>query len=156
MSSLEDVTPLIEEKLKFLRLDLYDIKFIPAGKNSVLRVYIDKEGGVNIADCEKASYEISMLLDVEDFSAAQYSLEVSSPGADRVLHTQKHFKSVIGQYVNIVLKPDADAPDGKNETLTGKCLESRDEEVVIETADGQERHIPLTGIDRGTIDIRFK
>jgi ribosome maturation factor RimP len=155
MASFEDVTPLIEEKLKFLRLDLYDIKFIPAGRNSVLRVYIDKEGGVNIADCEKASYEISMLLDVEDFSPAQYSLEVSSPGADRVLHTQKHFKSVIGQYVNIVLKPET--PGGKNETMTGKCLESRDDEVVIETEDlRQERHIPLSNIDRGTIDIRFK
>jgi ribosome maturation factor RimP len=154
MASLDDVRPLIEEKLKFLRMDLYDLKFIPAGRNSVLRIYIDKEGGVTIADCEKASNEISMLLDVEDFSPGPYSLEVSSPGADRALHTQKHFKSVIGQYVNIVLKPQA--PDEKSETLLGKCLASRDDEVVVETEDGQEKHVPLSNIDRGTIDIRFK
>jgi ribosome maturation factor RimP len=153
MASLEDVKPLIEEKLKFLRMDLYDIKFISAGKNSALRVYIDKEGGVTIADCEKASNEISMLLDVEDFSPGSYSLEVSSPGADRVLHTQKHFRSVIGQYVNIVLKPET--PGQAVVTLPGKCIASRDDEVVIETEDGQEKHIPLSGIDRGTIDIRF-
>lgn len=158
MASLDDVTPLIEEKLKFLRLDLYDIKFVPAGKRSALRVFIDKEGGVTIDDCEKASNEISMLLDVEDFSPGQYSLEVSSPGADRVLHTQKHFKSVIGQYVNVVVKPDADAdaPGGKSATLHGKCVASRDGEVVIETDDGELRHVGLAVIDRGTIDIRFK
>jgi ribosome maturation factor RimP len=154
MAAIEDITPLIEEKLKFLRLDLYEIKFISAGKNSVLRIFIDKEGGVTIADCEKASNEISMLLDVEDFAPGQYSLEVSSPGADRVLHTQKHFKSVIGQYVNIVLKPVP--PDTKIVTLTGKCIASRDDEVVLELDDGAERRIPLAGIDRGTIDIRFK
>lgn len=154
MASLEDVKPLIEEKLKFLRMDLYDIKFIPAGKNSVFRIFIDKEGGVTIADCEKASNEISMLLDVEDFSPGSYSLEVSSPGADRVLHTQKHFRSVIGQYVNIVMKPQA--PDGKTVTLLGKCIASRDNEVVIETDNGEEKHVPLSDIDRGTIDIRFK
>ena len=154
MASLDDVKPLIEEKLKFLRMDLYDVKFIPAGKNSVLRVFIDKEGGVTIADCEKASNEISMLLDVEDFSPGSYSLEVSSPGADRVLHTQKHFRSVIGQYVNIVVKPETQ--DGKTATLLGKCIASRDNEVVIETEDGQEKHVPLSDIDKGTIDIRFK
>jgi ribosome maturation factor RimP len=154
MAAIEDITPLIEEKLKFLRLDLYEVKFVAAGKNSVLRIFIDREGGVTIADCEKASNEISMLLDVEDFSPGQYSLEVSSPGADRVLHTQKHFKSVIGQYVNIVLKPEP--PETKIVTLTGKCIESRDDEVVLELDDGTVRHIPLAGIDRGTIDIRFK
>jgi len=154
MASLEDVTPLIEEKLKFLRMDLYEIKFISAGKNSVLRIYIDKEGGVTIADCEKASTEISMLLDVEDFSPGQYSLEVSSPGADRILRTQKHFKSVIGQYVNIVLNPAT--PGGKVVTLLGKCLASRDNEVVLEMEDGAERRLALSEIDRGTIDIRFK
>jgi ribosome maturation factor RimP len=135
-------------------MDLYDVKFIPAGKNSVLRVFIDKEGGVTIADCEKASNEISMLLDVEDFSPGSYSLEVSSPGADRVLHTQKHFRSVIGQYVNIVVKPETQ--DRKTATLLGKCIASRDNEVVIETEDGQEKHVPLSDIDKGTIDIRFK
>ena len=154
MASLEDVKPLIEEKLKFLRMDLYDIKFIPAGKRSVLRVFIDKEGGVTIADCEKASNEISMLLDVEDFSPGSYSLEVSSPGADRVLHTQKHFRSVIGQQVNIVLKPET--PGGTIVTLLGKCIASRDDGVVIETEDGQERRIALSDIDKGSIDIRFK
>jgi ribosome maturation factor RimP len=154
MASLEDVKPLIEEKLKFLRMDLYDIKFISAGRNSVLRVYIDKEGGVTIADCEKASNEISMLLDVEDFSPGSYSLEVSSPGADRDLRTQKHFKSVIGQYVNVVVRPEM--PGQKSVTLLGKCIASRDNEVVIEMDNGEEKHVPLSGIDRGTIDIRFK
>lgn len=154
MASLEDMWPLIEEKLKFLRMDLYDLKFIPAGKRSVLRIFIDKEGGVTIADCEKASNELSMLLDVEDFSPGQYTLEVSSPGADRILRTQKHFRSVIGQYVNVVMKPSA--PQAQTVTITGKCIATRDDGIVLEMEDGQETHIPMSAIDRGTIDIRFK
>jgi ribosome maturation factor RimP len=154
MASLDEIRPLIEEKLKFLRLDLYEMKYVPAGRRSVLRIFIDKEGGITIDDCEKASSEISMLLDVEDFSPGQYSLEVSSPGLDRILHTQSHFRGVIGQYVNVILKPKE--VDGKPETVTGKCIASRDDGVVLETPDGQEKHIPLADIEKGTIDIRFK
>jgi ribosome maturation factor RimP len=154
MASLDDIRPLIEEKLKFLRMDLYEMKYIPAGRRSVLRVFIDKDGGVTIDDCEKASNEISMLLDVEDFSPGQYSLEVSSPGADRELLTQKHFRSVIGQYVNVVQKPAAAGAQAA--TVTGKCIATRDDGIVLETDNGQETHIPMSAIDRGTIDIRFK
>lgn len=154
MASLDDIKPLIEEKLKFLRMDLFDVKFISAGKRSVLRVSIDKEGGVSINDCEKASNEISVLLDVEDFSPGQYLLEVSSPGADRTLTTQKHFKNVVGQYVIITLK--ASAPGTLAKTIIGKCLASANDEVVVELDNGEETKVPLSHIEKGKIDIRFK
>ncbi len=154
MSSLDEIKPLIEEKLKFLRMDLFDIKFISAGKRSVLRISIDKEGGVSIDDCEKASNEISVLLDVEDFSPGQYSLEVSSPGADRTLTTQKHFKNVVGQYVIITLKPSENG--GSAKTVVGKCLASVNDEVVVELDNGEEKKLPLSTIEKGKIDIRFK
>jgi len=154
MASLEDIKPLIEEKLKFLRMDLYDIKFIPAGRKSVLRVRIDKDGGVTIADCERASSEISMLLDVEEFASGAYSLEVSSPGADRTLIAPKDFRRVIGHYITIQLKPETEA--AKVATVTGKCASVNETAVTIELDDDSQQSVPFAKIDKGNMDIRFK
>ena len=154
MASLEDIKPLIEEKLKFLRMELYDIKFIPAGRKSVLRVRIDKDGGVAIADCERASSEISTMLDVEEFSNGAYSLEVSSPGADRTLVTPKDFRRVIGHYITVQLKPEAE--DAKETAVTGKCASVNEAAVTIELDDDSLEDVPFAKIDKGKMDIRFK
>ncbi|MFP4417547.1 MAG: ribosome maturation factor RimP, partial [Chitinispirillaceae bacterium] len=79
MDKLDRIRPLIEKKVQSLGLELYEIKYIRGGR-SILRVYIDKESGVTIDDCELVSNELSMLLDVEEFSRSPYTLEVSSPG----------------------------------------------------------------------------
>ncbi len=150
--TLDEITPIIEEKLKFMRMELYDIKYVPAGRHSVLRVFIDKEGGVTIDDCEDASREISMLLDVENFSDTPYSLEVSSPGADRPLATQRDFVKVVGQYVRLELK----SAEKQKPVLVGKCLSCADNVVTVEGDDGAERKIPLDQIAKGKLDIRFK
>ena len=154
MASLEDIKPLIEEKLKFLRMELYDIKFIPAGRKSVLRVRIDKDGGVTIADCERASSEISMLLDVEEFASGAYLLEVSSPGADRTLIAPKDFRRVIGHYITIQLKPETE--DAQVATVNGKCASVNETAVTIELDDDSQQIVPFAEIDKGNMDIRFK
>jgi ribosome maturation factor RimP len=148
----EELVPLIEEKLKFLRMELYDLKFIPAGRHSILRIFIDKEGGVTIDDCERASQEISMLLDVEDFLQTPYTLEVSSPGADRVLRNQKDYAKVVGLYVRVELKSE----EKQKPVVVGKCLKSADNVLTLELDNGTERAIPLDTIIKGTMDIRFK
>ena len=150
--TLEEITPIIEDKLKFLRMELYDIKFIPAGRHSILRVFIDKEGGVTIDDCEKASRELSMLLDVENFSQGPYTLEVSSPGADRPLATQRDFLKVIGQYVSLELKSE----EKQKPVLVGKCVSCIDNALMIELDDHSEKQVPLAQIQKAKMDIRFK
>lgn len=150
--TLDEITPIIEEKLKFMRMELYDIKYVPAGRHSALRVFIDKEGGVTIDDCEKASREISMLLDVENFSDTPYSLEVSSPGADRPLATQRDFVKVVGQYVRLELT----SAETQKPVVVGKCLSCADNVLTVEGDDGAERKIPLDQIAKGKLDIRFK
>jgi ribosome maturation factor RimP len=150
--TLEEITPIIEDKLKFLRMELYDIKYIPAGRHSVLRLFIDKEGGVTIDDCEKASREISMLLDVENFSQNPYMLEVSSPGADRLLSTQRDFIKVVGLYVRIELKSE----EKQRPLFVGKCVSCIDNVLSLEMDDGGEKKIPLEQIARAQLDIRFK
>jgi ribosome maturation factor RimP len=150
--TLDEIRPIIEEKLKFMRMELYDLKYITAGRHSLLRVFIDKEGGVTIDDCENASRELSMLLDVENFSDAPYTLEVSSPGADRRLATQHDFIKVIGQYVRIELKDEGT----QKPVAVGKCVSCADNVLTVELDGGDERKIPLAAIAKGKLDIRFK
>lgn len=71
------------------------------GKDYFLRVYIDKEEGIDLNDCEKVSNEINDILDKADYIDKQYFLEVSSPGIERILRKDKHLKQNIGKEVEI-------------------------------------------------------
>jgi ribosome maturation factor RimP len=151
MSNLAEITELIDEKLRFMQLFLYDIKYIRAGKHGVLRVFIDKPGGVNIEDCERASNAISIMLDLEDFSDQAYSLEVSSPGLDRVLSAEKDFKMVIGHFLRVVVKKDNDA----TEEVVGKLVSCDKDSITLELEDERTRIVPLPEVVTGRVDIRF-
>jgi ribosome maturation factor RimP len=92
------LTPLIAD----LGLELVGIEFSPGRGGSLLRVYVDVSGRpVTIDDCERASREISALLDVNDPVAGRYTLEVSSPGLDRPLFTPDQFARFVGQAVKV-------------------------------------------------------
>lgn len=85
-----------------LGLELLGIEFSQSGGGSLLRIYIDHpDRGVGIEDCERASREISALLDVNDPVAGRYTLEVSSPGLERPLFTMAHFERFIGEQAKI-------------------------------------------------------
>ena len=82
---------------------LWGCEYIPQGKHSLLRVYIDKEGGIGIGDCELVSREISALLDVTDLIKSNYNLEVSSPGIPRPLFYKDQYQHYQGHGVAIKL-----------------------------------------------------
>ena len=82
---------------------LWGCEYLAQGKHSLLRVYIDKEGGIGIADCELVSRQISAVLDVEDPIKSNYSLEVSSPGIPRPLFEKEHFERYLGHDVELKL-----------------------------------------------------
>jgi len=151
MRPLPEITEILEEKLRYMRLSLYDIKYTRAGKRGLLRIYIDKPGGVTIDDCEEASNAIAVILDVENFSEAPYTLEVSSPGLDRKLIEEKHFKTVIGHYIRLLINKD----DKKQITQVGKLIACDSTSVTLELEDGQSVTVPLSDIEYGNIDIRF-
>ena len=81
-----------------------DVEFHPTGRRWILRLFIDKEGGVGIQDCEHASREIDRLLDVEDVIDHPYVLEVSSPGLTRSLKRKQDFDRYIGRKCRIITK----------------------------------------------------
>lgn len=98
----EELNALLAPLLRDLGLELVGIEFSPGHGGSLLRVYIDVEGRpVTIDDCERASREISALLDVNDPVAGRYTLEVSSPGLDRPLFTPEQFARFAGEAVKI-------------------------------------------------------
>jgi len=99
----EKISELLEDKINNLGYELYDVEYVKEGKEYYLRIYIDKETGIDLEDCEKVSNEINEELDKEDFIKEQYFLEVSSPGVERVLRKDKHLKANIGKKVQIKL-----------------------------------------------------
>lgn len=95
----ELVMPLIEQN----NFELVDVEYVKEGSNWYLRVYIDKESGINVDDCELISRALSDLLDEKDFIEEAYILEVSSPGLGRPLKKEKDFARSIGEEVEIKL-----------------------------------------------------
>ncbi|MFA5354444.1 MAG: ribosome maturation factor RimP [Thermodesulfovibrionales bacterium] len=89
-------------------LELVDVEVLGKGKRLLLRVIVDREGGVRISDCEKISRDLAALLDVEDPIAGPYLLEVSSPGLDRPLVKQADFEKSIGKLARVVTKEKID------------------------------------------------
>lgn len=85
-------------------LELVDVEFHPSGKRWLLRVYIDKEGGVSISDCEYTSRELGRILDVEDVIEHPYTLEVSSPGLTRPLKKREDFERHRGKICRIITR----------------------------------------------------
>lgn len=126
MASIEEkVENLIKNKIEDLGYELYDVQYVKEGKDYFLRVFIDKESGIDLEDCEQISREINPLLDEKDFIKEMYFLEVSSPGVERVLRKEKHFKESIGKEVEIKLF----RPIEKQKEYVG-ILEKWDENTV--------------------------
>lgn len=99
----EKVEALIKQKVEKLGYDLYDVEYVKEGKDYFLKVYIDKEKGIDLNDCELVSNHITEILDKEDCIKEQYFLEVSSPGIERVLRKEKHLKDNLQNKVTIKL-----------------------------------------------------
>ena len=130
MSKIEErVESLIKEKIESLGYYLYDVEYVKEGAEYYLRIYIDKETGIDLNDCEKVSNEINDLLDKADYIKEQYYLEVSSPGIERILRKDKHLEQNIGKKVDVKLfKKDK---KGKKE-YKGILKKFNQEEIIIE------------------------
>lgn len=105
---VERVRTLSKPVAEELGLELVDVEFTTDRAGRILRVYIDRPGGVNIDDCTRLSRELGMILDVEDVIDFNYSLEVSSPGLDRPLVREKDFFAAIGKKVKLRTKQPVD------------------------------------------------
>ena len=133
MASIEEkVESLIEYTIKKLGYELYDVEYAKEGKDYFLRIFIDKESGIDLNDCEKVNDGINDLLDKADYIKEQYFLEVSSPGIERILRKDKHLEANIGSLVEVKLFK----PIEKQKVVQGNLKEFNKEKIVIEIEDG--------------------
>ena len=100
---------LVEPLLGQLGYELVELEYAPSRGHAQLRIFIDQPAGVGIEDCERVSHEVSGLLDVEDPIPTAFTLEVSSPGHDRVLRTPEHFQRFVGSRVKVELSVPREA-----------------------------------------------
>lgn len=113
------VEALVSGMIEEMGYELVDVEFVKEGQNWYLRFYLDKEGGINIDDCEKASKAIEKLLDEKDPIEQAYILEVSSPGLDRQLKKDKDFVKYAGSLVDVKLYKAVDGSKEFQGTLKG-------------------------------------
>ncbi len=98
---LHDLAQLFEPVIQSMGYELVGIEFSDGNRHGTLRVYIDREAGVNIDDCAAISHQISAILDVEEPIQQAYDLEISSPGIDRPLFYQKDYERFTGRMAKI-------------------------------------------------------
>lgn len=141
------VLPLLEPIVAERGLELVDLEFVKEGANWYLRVYIDKEGGVSIDDCEAVSRALEAKLDETDPIEQAYVLEVSSPGIDRPLKKNADFIRFQGEIIDVKLYK---AVDGQKQ-FQGKLLGLNDGVISLEEEDGTVREF----VQKDTADVRL-
>lgn len=149
---VEELTALIEPATQACAVDLWGVEFFQQGKHSVLRVYIDREAeaGISVEDCTAVSRQVGAILDVEDPIAGEYTLEVSSPGWDRMLFKPSQYQRYVGEEVNLRLT----APVAGRRRWRG-VVESVDDVQVTLQAEGQSIVLPFISIDKANVVSKF-
>ena len=151
LARLEDkLTEMLNPGVEALGFELVGVEFVRAGKHSILRVFIDHENGISVDNCADVSHQVSAILDVEDPISTEYNLEVSSPGMDRPLFNEKHYKASVGEVVQVRLSMPMD--DRRN--FKGEVLSCEDGMISIEV-DGQQFQLAVANIEKGNVVPTF-
>lgn len=141
------LTEVLSGPLAAQGLDVEAIELTPAGRRRLLRVAVDKDGGVTMDDVADATRAVSQLLDESDvLGESPYTLEVTSPGTDRPLTLPRHWRRNQSRLVKVTTK------DGK--TVTGRVLTS-DEQGATLDVDGRQRVVPYDEVSKARIQIEF-
>jgi ribosome maturation factor RimP len=137
-------------------LELVEVEYCREGRQMILRLYLDKPGGISLDDCAAVSRELSPLLDVEEVIAGNYSLEVSSPGLNRPLKGEGDFIRFAGRLAKIrTFEQFPDDRGNLRKTFLGIIRGCEGGEVVMDLKEGQGARIPLAGIARANLEFEF-
>ena len=146
----QSVAELIEPSLLAKGLELVDIEFKKEGKIRVLRIFIDKKSGVTLEDCQNVSCLAGDLIEVEDIIESIYTLEVSSPGLNRVLKKEKDFIKFVGKKICV----QCHGPLNGRKKFTGHLKDFKEQVIYLEM-DGQHHTIPLNRVARANLVIEI-
>jgi len=141
---------LLSPEIEALGYELVELDTPAPGGSGTLRIYIDSDDGIGLDDCERVSHRVSGVLDVEDPIHDHYVLEVSSPGLDRPLRTEEHFRRQTGRLVKMVLA--AGRPGRRR--YKGRIRDVADGVLEIEV-DGEGISLPLSEIESARLVPEF-
>jgi len=147
----KQVGSLVEPILEGMGYELVDVEYVSSYGRWILRLFVDKEGGVTIGDCAQISEELGDLIDVKEFIRHEYNLEVSSPGLDRPLTKEKDLPRALGKKVKVRM---AFPLEGRR-NFTGVLLRYGDGVLHLEV-DGQEVALPWPDVDKANLVYEFK
>jgi len=142
--------------LESLGVELVDIEYGKVGRDAVLRLFIDKVGGITLDICAEVSRELSMILDVEDVIACNYTLEVSSPGLDRPLKKPSDYERFSGRLIRVrTYEPFQDDKGNKRKTFLGKLDGLSDGVIRMTLTEGQTASIPLERVAKANLEFEL-
>ena len=146
----QQIQEMLEPTVEALGFELWGLEYLSQGRHSLLRVYIEHENGISVDDCAAVSEQVSSVLDVEDPITGEYTLEVSSPGMDRLLFRLEQFQAYVGEQVDIRLRTAFEGRRKYNGILKG----IEDEDVVVQV-DDHEYLLPHSAIDKARVQPRI-
>ncbi|MBT3181968.1 MAG: ribosome maturation factor RimP [Deltaproteobacteria bacterium] len=144
---VKKVEALLTPVLENLGYDLIEQEFMMGQGGWILRLYIDKDGGVNVDDCARVSRSVEDLIEVEEVIPVKYFLEVSSPGLNRPLRRKKDFEKFVGSLIKLKTTSPIDGRSNYKGYLT--AVDGVD---VVMSVDGSEYRVPLEKLLRANIE----
>jgi ribosome maturation factor RimP len=158
-TTLEKIERIVLPILADLGMELVELEYQKEGREWVVRIFLDKVGGVNLDDCAIASREVGTVLEVEDVVSEAYRLEVSSPGLDRPLKKAADFQRFVGELAKIKTfeKMDPDGRGQERKTFVGRLLGFEEGRVRIQQLDkkGGEVSFALEEIAKANLEPEF-
>jgi len=142
----QQITDMLQPTVEALGFELWGVEYQSQGRHSLVRLYIDSPDGINVGDCATVSEQASSLLDVEDPIAGEYTLEVSSPGMDRLLFKLEQYAGYVGETVELRLR----SPFEGRRKFKGVLKGIEGEDVVIQV-DDHEYLLPHGAIDKARV-----
>lgn len=147
----EQIADLAEPILDGLGFELVDVEYLSKHGRWVLRIYIDKSGGVTIDDCARISGELGDLIDIKDIIEHEYVLEISSPGLNRPLRKDSDFARVVGKKIKVKMS----VPQKGRRNFTGYLKEFQNRSLSLEV-EGRLVNLPRSEIEKANVVYEFK
>ena len=148
MSKINELEQLLGPFLEKESFELVDLQYASEAGRKVLRIFVDKEGGIKLADCEFLSNKVGALLDETEVIADSYVLEISSPGLDRILKKENDFIKFIGKKARVTTF----APVDGQKNFLGEIMSCAGGKLVINDESGKQAVIELCMVARARLE----
>ena len=145
----QQLQDMLKPTVEALGFDLWGIEYLSQGRHSVLCIYIESDKGITVDNCAEVSHQVGSILDVEDAISGEYSLEVSSPGMDRLLFKLDQYSAYVGEEIEIRLR----SPFDGRRKFKGELKGIEGEDIVVQV-DNHEFLLPYDAIEKARIVSR--